>query len=198
MTDNGRVEAGDYWREDSGSINFLEAKALLCALDAFKSRIRNSRVDVHTDSRALLGSWQSEGGSNTGINDVIKAVLRCSQEFNFSIDMQYVPSAENPADAPSRRLTSIVPFRRRHGPGSRDCLGHIPLTSCRSTVTAAVIYMIIVFHISHNATPLSHPASTCLRNSCLSGETFMFFPPLYLSVRSSVSLLTSIISTPSR
>ena len=73
MTDNGRVEAGDYWREDSGSINFLEAKALLCALDAFKSRIRNSRVDVHTDSRALLGSWRSRGGSNTEINDVIKA-----------------------------------------------------------------------------------------------------------------------------
>ena len=38
MTDNGRVKAGDYWREDSGSINFLEARALLCALDAFKSR----------------------------------------------------------------------------------------------------------------------------------------------------------------
>jgi len=56
MTDNGRMEAGDYWREESGSIHFLEAKALLCALDAFKSRIRNSRVDVHTDSRALLGS----------------------------------------------------------------------------------------------------------------------------------------------
>ena len=87
MTDNGRVEAGDYWREDSCSITFLEAKAFLCALDAFKSRIRNSRVDVHTDSRALLGLWQSEGGSNTEINDVIKAVLRCSQEFNFSIDM---------------------------------------------------------------------------------------------------------------
>ena len=87
MTDNGRVEAGDYWLDDSGSIIFLEAKVLLCALDAFKSRIRDSRVDVLTDSRALLGSWQSEGGSNTEINDVIKAVLRCSQEFNFSIDM---------------------------------------------------------------------------------------------------------------
>ena len=107
MTANGRVEAGDYWREDSGSINFLEAKALLCNLDAFESRIQNSRVDVHTDSGALLGSWQSEGGSNTEINDVIKAVLRCSQELNYSIDMQYVPSAENPADAPSRRQSDL-------------------------------------------------------------------------------------------
>ena len=59
------------------------------------------------------------------------------------------------------RQTSIVPFRRRHGPVSRDCLGRIPLTSCRSTVTTAGIYMVIIFLISHRATPLSHPASTC-------------------------------------
>ena len=53
MTDNGRVEAGDYWREDLGSINFLEARALLCALDAFKSRIRNSRVDIHRQQSSV-------------------------------------------------------------------------------------------------------------------------------------------------
>ena len=57
MTNNGRVEAGDYLREDSGSKKFLEARALLCALDAFKSRIRNSRADDHTDSRAERG-WK--------------------------------------------------------------------------------------------------------------------------------------------
>ena len=74
MTDNGRMETGDYWREESGTINFLEAKALLCALDGFKSRIRNSPLDVHKDSRPLLGSWQSECGSNTEINDVIKSI----------------------------------------------------------------------------------------------------------------------------
>ena len=79
----------------------------MCALDAFKSRIRNSRVDIHTDSRALLGSWQSGGGSNTEINDVITAILRCSQEFNFSIDMQYVSLAENQADASSRRHSDL-------------------------------------------------------------------------------------------
>ena len=44
-------------------------------------------IIIHTDSRALLGSWQSRGGSTTEINDVIKAILQCSQEFNFSIDM---------------------------------------------------------------------------------------------------------------
>jgi len=102
MTDNGRMEARDYWREESHSINVLEAKALLCALDAFKTRIRNSGIDVHTDSRALLGSWQSKAGNNSKINDVIKAILQCSQEFNFLINIQYVPLAGNPADALSR------------------------------------------------------------------------------------------------
>ena len=38
---------------------------------------------------------------------MIKAILRCSQEFNFSIDMQYVSSAKNPADTPSRRQSDL-------------------------------------------------------------------------------------------
>ena len=187
MTDNSRMEAGDYWQDDSGSINFLEAKALLCALDAFKSRIRSSYVDVHTDSRALLGSWQSEGGSNTEINDVIKANLRCSQEFRLTCNT-FLRLRTWPTLPRVVSQTSIVPFWRRRGPVSRECFGHIPLTSCRSTVTAIVICVVIVFHISHSATPLSHPASTCLHNSCLSGKTFMFSPlctyrsaPLFLN-----------------
>ena len=136
---------------------------MLCDLVAFKPRIRNSRVDVHTDSRTLLGSWQSEGGGNAKMNDVIKAILRCSQEFYFSIDMQYVPSAENPADAPSRRQSDLdCTLLRRRGPVSSEYLGHIPLISCRSTVTAAVICLLIVCCISRHATPLSHPASTCM------------------------------------
>ena len=53
MTDNGTVEAGDYWREDSGSINFLEARVLLYALHAFKSKIRNSRVDIHRQQSSV-------------------------------------------------------------------------------------------------------------------------------------------------
>ena len=199
MTDNGRVEAGDYWREDSGSINFLEAKALLCALNAFKSRIRYSRVDVHTDSRALLGSWQSEGGSNTEINDVIKAVLRCSQEFNFSIDMQYVPSAENPADAPSCRQSNLdctlseeawSRVQRLFGPHTFDLMSldsnsHHDLHGNRLT------------HFTPCHTPESSGINVFAQQLPVR-ENLYVFAPLYLSICSSVSLLTSIISTPSR
>ena len=157
MTDNGRVEAGDYWREDSGSINFLEAKALLCALDAFKSRIRNSRVDVHTDSRALLGSWQSEGGINTEINDRLRLFCDAAKSSTLRLTCNtFLRLRTRPTLPRVVSQTSIVPFRRRRGPMSRDCLGHIPLTSCRSTVTAAVIYMVIVFtHFTPCHTPES-------------------------------------------
>ena len=38
---------------------------------------------------------------------MFKAVLRCNQEFNFSIDKHYVPSAENLANAPSLRQSDL-------------------------------------------------------------------------------------------
>lgn len=119
MTGNGKMEARDYWQEELGSINFLEANALLCALDAFKSRIRNSRIDVHKDSRALLGSWQSEGRCNAKINDVVKAILRCSQEFNFSIILMcntFLWLRTRPTLLRVVSQTSIVPFLRRRPP----------------------------------------------------------------------------------
>lgn len=166
LTDSGKIEARDFWRDESRSINYLEAKALLCALDAFKGRIRNSRVDVHTDSMSLLGTWQSEGGKNSSINDVIKAILRCSQEFNFLIDMQYVPSAENPADAPSRQFSDLAPLLRRRGPVCKECLDHTHSISCRTTVIAAAISLAIVCRISLHATPLNRQASTCSLSSC--------------------------------
>ena len=64
---------------------------------------------------------------------------------------------------------------------SIKCLGHIRLISCRSTVSAAVICLVIVFRISRHATPLSHLASTYLRSSCLWGKTFMS-PPLLCAI----------------
>lgn len=88
LSHSGRIEARDLWRGESGSINFLEAKALFCALDAFKARIRDSHVDVHTDNKPLPGLWKNDGGSNSEIDKVLTTVLLCSLEFNFSIEMQ--------------------------------------------------------------------------------------------------------------
>ena len=39
LTDGGRIEARDYWRDETGNVNLFEAKAFMWALDFFKSRI---------------------------------------------------------------------------------------------------------------------------------------------------------------
>ena len=36
MTDNGRVEAGDYWRGDSGNINLFGSKGVVVCLRCFQ------------------------------------------------------------------------------------------------------------------------------------------------------------------
>ena len=73
----------------------------------FQVKDLNSRVGVQTESRVLLGTWQREGENNSEINDVIKAILRCSQDFNFLINMHCAPSAGNPADLLSHRLSDL-------------------------------------------------------------------------------------------
>ena len=199
MTDNGRMEARDYWREESHSINVLEAKALLCALDAFKTRIRNSGIDVHTDSRALLGSWQSKAGNNSKINDVIKAILQCSQEFNFLIDIQYVPSAGNPADTSLHRHSDLdctlseetwSRAQRMFGPHTFDLMSLDSNCCCDQLGNRLP-------HFTPCHTPESSSINVFVQQLSIR-ESLYVFPPLCLLVRSSVSLLTSIISTPSR
>lgn len=151
---------------------------MLCALDALTSRIRNSRVDIHTDSRALLGSWQSKGGSNTKINDVIKAILRCSQEFNFSIDMQYVPLAENPADASSRRQSDLdctLPretwsrVQKIFGPHTVDLMSLD--SNCRRHLLGNRLP-----HFTPCHTPESSGVNVFAQQLPI-GQTFMFLPP---------------------
>ena len=45
----------------SDDINHLEAKALVRSLLAFRDHIRNSRVDIHTDNRALKAALDNFG-----------------------------------------------------------------------------------------------------------------------------------------
>lgn len=182
LSHSGRIEARDFWRGESGSINFLEAKALFCALDAFKARIRDSQVDVHTDNKPLLGLWKNDGGSNSEINKVLTAVLLCSLEFNFQL------RCSTPLRLDSIRI-SIALFLTKCGLASRRCLGH----RIRSTATAAVIALAVVCPISRHVTPLICLASTSAQQS-LVGENLMSFFPSCLFVRSSAFSLTNVFS----
>ena len=96
------LESRDYWLDNSQDINVLEAQALLRPLLSFREYLTSSRVDVHTDSRVLKSALENGGGRSSEVNGVLKDIFRSCREYNFSLDVYYVPSGGNPADLPSR------------------------------------------------------------------------------------------------
>ena len=101
------MESRDYWVDDSQDINILEARALQRSLLSFKHHISSCRVDVHTDSLVLKSALESDGCRSSGVNNVLKDIFDCCREFNFSLDVHYVPSSTNPADFPSRKASDM-------------------------------------------------------------------------------------------
>ena len=105
--DGKRIESRDYWLDPSEDINSLEAKALLHSLLAFRDHIRDSRVDVHTDSRTLKAALEDFGCKSSSVNESVKEILRCGRQLNFAINVRFVPSRDNPADIPSRVCSDL-------------------------------------------------------------------------------------------
>ena len=96
------LESRDYWLDNSQDINVLEAQALLHSLLSFKEHLTSSRVDVYTDNHVLKSALENGGCRGSEVNGVLKDIFRSYREYNFSLDVYYVPSGENLADLPSR------------------------------------------------------------------------------------------------
>ena len=101
------LESRDYWLDNSQDINVLEAQALLHSLLLFREYLISSRVDVHTDNRVLKSALENGGCRSSEVNGVIKDIFRSCREYNFSLDVYYVPSGGNPADLPSRSWSDV-------------------------------------------------------------------------------------------
>ncbi|KAK3755687.1 hypothetical protein QZH41_008945 [Actinostola sp. cb2023] len=101
------LKVRDYWSSGikTSPIVVKEATALVHVLRAGKHLVANSRVDAHTDNLAFLQSWKKQGGKNQELNDVLKQLHSLLLESNISLNLCYIPSRQNPADAPSRTLS---------------------------------------------------------------------------------------------
>ena len=82
------------------STSSIEAQALLYLLLSFKKHLTSSRVDVYTDNRVLTSALENGCCRSSEVNGVLKDIFRFCREYNFSLDVYYVPSGENPADTP--------------------------------------------------------------------------------------------------
>lgn len=98
---------GDYWSEnDTRPIHVKEADAILRSLLSLSSMVQDSRVDVYTDSMAVIGSWSSQGKRCKELNDIIKDVFQFIVAKNIDLRLTFVSSKLNEADKPSRILSA--------------------------------------------------------------------------------------------
>ena len=88
-------------------ISTKEAVAVERALLAFQDQVKNSWVDVSVDNQAVVHSWNNYGGRSRSLNNAMKRLFFTTSALNVSLHLSYIPSAENPADLPSRRLSAM-------------------------------------------------------------------------------------------
>ena len=100
------LTASDYWSVDERTldINTREALALDKALVSFSDPVRNSWVDAHV-YKAVVDAWSRQGGRSASLNRMIKRLFFTTMRRNISLHLTNVPFSDNPADAPSRRLS---------------------------------------------------------------------------------------------
>ena len=55
----------------------------------------------------MIQSWNNQGSRSPQLNDALKKLFFTTVELNVSLYFSYIPSQQNPADAPSRRLSSL-------------------------------------------------------------------------------------------
>jgi hypothetical protein len=81
-------------------INYKEGLATLEALRAYP--LRDMEVHLYTDNTTLMWYLKKWGGRSARMNRVVKDIWDWCQTRNLFIVPHYVPSAQNPADGPSR------------------------------------------------------------------------------------------------
>lgn len=99
------LEIHDYFDDNNNSpIHVKEGLAVLKTLEAWGVRIQNSRLDVFSDNQALIKAWERQGSKSREFNNVLKSLFQLSNKLNLDLQLLYIPTSENPADAPSRSL----------------------------------------------------------------------------------------------
>ena len=100
----------DYWNPDQREL-FISSKEMLALVHAIKAlpqEIRNGRLDAYVDSQVMIGAWNAQGSKKSPqLTRVTKQLFFALSSRNIQLNLQYLPSQENQADAPSRRLSPL-------------------------------------------------------------------------------------------
>jgi hypothetical protein len=100
----------DYFTADlclSRDMCLKESLALYSTLQSVIHLLWDRRVDILMDNRGLVDAWNGLRASSPDLISVLQGVFLLSLEVNASLKLVWVPSKENPADAPSRVLSAM-------------------------------------------------------------------------------------------
>ncbi|KAJ7379460.1 hypothetical protein OS493_015243 [Desmophyllum pertusum] len=67
----------------------------------------HARLDCSIDNKAIVSSWQKQASKTPALSHVMKSIFQLTLRFNLALTTSFVPSADNPADRPSRTLSDI-------------------------------------------------------------------------------------------
>ncbi|KAI8519652.1 hypothetical protein Bbelb_029090 [Branchiostoma belcheri] len=106
-TEEHSVQCGDYWqqRERQNIIAVKETEALRRVLVSAEALVRNKKVDARVDNMNLIAAWHNQGGRSIDLSRAIVKLWETVMEYNVDLNLIFVPSKENEADAPSRRVS---------------------------------------------------------------------------------------------
>ena len=81
-----------------------ETLVLYNVLQSFADKVQNSWVDAYVDNQALLHSWNRQGSQSQPLTAALKLLFEATLRLFIDLNVYFIPSSGNPADAPSRRF----------------------------------------------------------------------------------------------
>lgn len=90
------------------NINVLEIRAVRLAIQTGNFPL-HSKISLFIDNTSALYSLRKERSASFGINEEIKKILSICQSKSISFEsINYIKSADNPADSPSRLFSHLL------------------------------------------------------------------------------------------
>ena len=91
------------WKSQGRDIQWAEAIGFeLLTICVYSLSGRGDHIVVYGDNRGVVKGWWKRCSANRPTNHVFRRILQLSEDRDRSVHTRYVPSADNPADAPSR------------------------------------------------------------------------------------------------